>query len=805
MSNTKLSLIAGTALVLSLGVSAGGAYAADAAASKTVGVEELVITAEKRPENIQDVPMSVSAFSGDTIVKNNIANVAELTRFTPSVTIQSSTNNRNSSISMRNVGTSGTNPGTDQDVGIFIDGVYVQVAGPVFSELADISTVEILRGPQGTLYGRNTPVGAINVTTKAPTQQFEASNIVQVGNYGRGKISGVIGGGLADNLAGRLSYWQDKTSGDIKNIYNGEWVNADLKAGARGKLRWTPDAETTVDLTAYYSHSRTNGNNAVQVNPLGPGGIVFGYNPTPTSLATSPFVIAQTATNPTHPYVVPGKFKVDSEDGAGDVTNMYGISGQVTRGLPQINANVTDILSYSSYYDHAPNQGPGGLPLDIATNEQIDQIYSTSNELRISSDKKQFVDYVAGLYYYHSTLTYQAITTSGTQGNRLVPAATGGGGKIAFGNRQTLIYKQPITSYAVFGQATFNITDKFRVTAGGRYSDDKKSGNIVATLSNITGAAISPVFAANAGGGGALSGKREDKGKTWSLGAQYDVASGVMAYVTSGSGYKDGGFNSRSAIIQPFTFNPETSITYEAGVKTTLLDHRLLLNADVFQMIVHDYQQSVQLQTGTGFAIGNAGNFRNSGFEMDAQAVPIDQLSITASASYVDSKITGGADRLNCDATYPFAGSTPPATSGQFTDATKKFCNFNGLSLSYAPKYRASLNARWEQPLGATDMRWFVQADVSYQSSEYMDPSLDPRALQAAYSIYDASFGLSGKDNKWRLSVWGKNLGNKMYFLAEASQTQGAFISGGGTAAANGFIGWMGHPLTWGLELDYKW
>ena len=118
---------------------------------------------------------------------------------------------------------------------------------------------------------------------------------------------------------------------------------------------------------------------------------------------------------------------------------MYGISGQVTRGLPQINANVTDILSYSSYYDHAPNQGPGGLPLDIATNEQIDQIYSTSNELRISSDKKQFVDYVAGLYYYHSTLTYQAITTSGTQGNRLFPAATGGGGKIAFGNRQTLI------------------------------------------------------------------------------------------------------------------------------------------------------------------------------------------------------------------------------------------------------------------------------------------------------------------------------------------------------------------------------
>ena len=172
MPKTKLSLIAGTALALSLGADIHLAAAAEAdTANKTVGVEELVVTAEKRPENIQDVPMSVSAFSGDSLTRSNIANIADLSRFTPSVSIQSSTNNRNSSITMRNVGTAGTNPGTDQDVGIFIDGVYMQVAGPVYSELTDISTVEILRGPQGTLYGRNTPVGAINITSNAPSIQ----------------------------------------------------------------------------------------------------------------------------------------------------------------------------------------------------------------------------------------------------------------------------------------------------------------------------------------------------------------------------------------------------------------------------------------------------------------------------------------------------------------------------------------------------------------------------------------------------------------------------------------------------------
>lgn len=779
---------------------AGVARAADEAPT----IETVIVTAQKRPENIQDVPMAVSAFSGTTLEKIGITNVAELSRFTPSLSIQSSTNNRTSSIIMRNVGTSGLNPGTDQDVGVFIDGVYVQVAGPVYSELTDVSTVEILRGPQGTLYGRNTPVGAINLTTRAPRQGFEASNIFQVGNFGRWKVSGVIGGGITDNLAGRLSYWEDKSAGDIKNIYNGDWVDAETKEGVRGRLRWTPTDETTVDFIGYYTHSRTNGNNATQVDPLGPGGIVFGYNPKPGSFATSPFVIAQTATNPGHPYVVPGKWEVNSADAASNVTDMYGLSVQVSQNLPQFNMTVTDILAYGSYSDDAPNQAPGGLPLDIATNHQSDKIRSLSNELRIASDNRQFINYVGGIYYYHSNVDYSQVATSGKQGNRVFPATVGGGGKIPYGNRQTLTYDQSIEAYALFGQVTFDFTDRFRITAGGRYSVDKKSGDVSATLSTITGLPVSPVFAAQLGGNGALSGSREDKGRTWTLGAQYDLAPSVMVYVTSGSGYKDGGFNSRSATVQPFTFEPETSLTYEAGIKSTLFDRRLLLNVDVFRMLVHDYQQAVLLQTGTGFAIGNAGNFRTQGIEVDLQAVPISPLSVSASMSYIESKITGGADRLTCDTTYPFAGSAPPPSSGQYSDATHAFCNFNGLTLVNAPKWRASLNLKWEQPIADTNMRWFVQAAASYRSSSYMDSSLDPRSFQAGYTLFDASAGLSGPDDKWRLSIWGKNLSDERYFTTEAAQTQAANVSAGGTKAANGFIGWLGRPRTYGLELSYR-
>lgn len=788
------------------GLALAAPFAASAAdAAKGVGVEELVVTALKRPENVQDVPMSVSAFSGDQLAKANISTVAEVSRFVPSLSIQQSTNNRNSSINLRNVGTSGTNPGTDQDVGVFIDGVYVQVAGPVYSELSDISTVEVLRGPQGTLYGRNTPVGAINITTRAPTSEREAENTVQVGDSSRIKVSGLVGGGIAENLSGRLSYWYNRDNGEFKNIYDGTNTGKDRKAGARARLRWAPSQDTTVDLIGYYSHAKAIGTNAKQVKPLEPGGIVFGYTPTPTTFETSPFVLAQIATNPAHPYQVPGKFEVQAADPSENTTNMYGVSGQVTHGLPQFNARVTDILAFNSYYDHTPNQSPGSLPLSVAVNEQRDKINATSNEFRIASDNKQKVDYVGGVYYYHSTLDYDAITTIEAQSNRVFPATTGGGGKIPAGNRQTLTYHQTINAIALFGQATLNVTDQFRVTGGARWSSDRKSSSISAVLSNITGGPVSPVFSANQGGGGALTGRRKDSDVTWSVGGQYDITESVMAYATAGSGYKDGGFNSRSAVITPYTFDPETSRTWEVGVKSTLFDHKLVLNIDVFNMTVNDYQQSTLTPQGVGFVIGNAGKFRNKGLEIDAQAAPIEHLTLKGSLSYITSRIVSGAEKQTCDTTYPFAGSAPPPSSGQFTDATRAFCNFNGLTLPLAPKIRSSLSARWDQPLGGSGLRWFATGSVNFTGNQYLDPSLDPRSHQQAYALYDGSLGIASERGDWRLSLWGKNLTNREYFVVEAPQTQGANVSGGGTRAVNGFIGWLGQPRTYGVELFHRW
>jgi iron complex outermembrane receptor protein len=729
--------------------------------------------------------------------------VADLAAFVPSLTINQANNNRNSSIIIRDVGTAGTNPGTEADVGVFMDGVFIPVAGPIYGEVTDISTIEVLRGPQGTLYGRNTPVGAININTRAPSDTTEGMVDVQYGNFDQVRIAGYFGGAIADNLDGRVTGWTDSHSGYLKNIYtDGPVWNSD-KYGGRARLRWTPDSDTTVDFISYYSYMSSDGTNGVQVDPLGPGGIVYGYNPVPTSFAKSPFVIAEKATNPSHPYVVPGPWQVDSATPAYDKTTMWGASVNVSRTLP-INATISNLLAYNSYNDFSPNVGPGQLPLDIATNLQADKIGSVSDELRLVSGDKRFIDYVTGLYFFHDDLQYAAQLTIDSGANRNYPAAQGGPGGTHVGDQNNTNFHQGTTAFAPYGQATMNISDDFRLIGGLRYSYDHKNSSITSIKVNVAGNTVSGPFIFTQGPNASLTGRLTNRSLTWMYGAQYDIRQDVMAYFTASSGFKDGGFNSRSASVTPYAFNPETSLNYEIGLKSTWFDNRLLLNLDVFRTLVYDYQQSTLLPIGTGFAIGNAGNFRNQGVELDAQAQPIDELSLNASGSYIDSVITGGAENLTCDNTYPFQGSAPPSSSGPYSDATHKFCNFNGLTLPFAPKWHWSVGGKWEQNWMQSQYSWYVSADLSGQSSSYLDPSLDPRALQKGYALFDASIGFEPNAGNWKIDFWGKNLANKRYFTTMAPQTQAAQVSGGGTAPANGFIGWLAQPRTFGVEASYK-
>src|SRR6185312_4810911 len=219
----RLSFRLGVSVIaLSAGMSISAANAQTAPVTPEIqdtgAIETVVVTAEKRSENVQDVGMSISAFSGDQLENRGITSMTDLAKFVPGLNILQTNNNRNSTIQIRGIGTAGSNPGIEPDVGVFVDGVYMAAAGSIQQNLLDISTVEVLRGPQGTLYGRNTPVGAVNINTRAPTQQTEGMLDVEVGNYGERRAAGYIGGGLSDDVAGRLSLWTSSRSGYKKTL-----------------------------------------------------------------------------------------------------------------------------------------------------------------------------------------------------------------------------------------------------------------------------------------------------------------------------------------------------------------------------------------------------------------------------------------------------------------------------------------------------------------------------------------------------------------------------------------------------------
>lgn len=735
-------------------------------------VETLIVTATKRPEDIQDVPMSVSAIGGDYLERRGSTNVSDVTAFLPSVAITQSNNNRNSTVLIRGIGTSGTNPGIESSVGIFVDGVYMPAAGPIQANILDVSTIEVLRGPQGTLYGRNTPVGAINITTRTPTQTPETMLDLKLGNYSDRQFSGYVGGGLTPNLAGRLSFWATDRGGYETNLFTGDHVNDSAQMGARGRLRWTPDDTVDVNLIAYALRIDAHCCIADQINPTAPNGI-----------ATPGFLAAAAATG--HPFrnFTSGDHIVDDNLTPKDVTVIGGMSVQADKTLAS-GHDLTSITAYNHYDDDIRVLAADMLPQDTGYVPQRLRTESYSEELRIASPSKARLEYIAGLYGFYETQRYDNTTTAGEDANRVFA----GGRTISAGEQQQFWFRQHTHSLAGFGQATWHATDALRFTGGLRYSYDKKAAYLASDDNAIAGPQFRGIFPVNIVGD--LS--RHETKLTWSAGAQYDFAPHVMGYVIAATGYKTGGFNARSAPVgTPVEFNAENSLTYEAGVKSSLFERRLILNADVYRMTLKGFQDSaLNPLTGIGFIVGNAGDRRVQGLESDFQWRATSELSFNGSLSYMDGEFT------NYPAGQCYSGKTPNGSK-------PNTCNYNGLTPAYNPKWRWGLAAQWDHDLGG-DLALFANADVSYVDDQYLDPTLDPRALQKAYTLVGARLGLQSHRRGWRLSAYGRNLTNESYYITDAPQPLAALISGGGTSTPQGFVGWYGAPRTYGVELSVR-
>lgn len=496
-----------------------------------------MVTAQKRVESVQDVPLSITAVSGREMEAARVVNFRELSAIVPSLRMEGTNNTRNTTVSLRGIGNSGNNPGIEYSVGVFLDGVYLPGLSVLQGDLVDIQAVEVLRGPQGTLYGRNTPVGAINIVTREPQSTPEAMLSAGVGNYDQIYAKGYVGGGLGEDLAARASFWARSREGFAYNLATREWVNDMEGEGARLRLLWRPSDDLKVNFIGYYSDVRSHGGVADAINPTGPGGV-----------ATPGFLAATAALGYDFQNFTSGDFVVQADDVTNDRARSYGLS---VTGQFELSGghSLTSITAWDVNIGSADPYSADALPQKVATLIERGEINSYSEELRLASPVGGFFEYIAGLYLYRQTYDFWSTVTVGPDANRLfpLPAALGGPQHFNPGDAMRSEADLKTTSTALFSTARFNLSERWRVSAGARYVWEEKEGVINHTNSPGTNAAFQALFGPNPIG----DVSRSEEKFTWLLSTQYDLTPDVMVFASVSTGYKAGGFNARRQRPRP--------------------------------------------------------------------------------------------------------------------------------------------------------------------------------------------------------------------------------------------------------------
>ncbi|MDR3510576.1 MAG: TonB-dependent receptor [Caulobacteraceae bacterium] len=743
------------------GAGVGSAAAGDAA------VEEIVVTARHRSEDSQKVPAALAVVGGQFLARTNTTNIAQVAQFVPSMQF-SFVNARNANINIRGLGNNIglASDGIDPGVGFYVDQVYYDRPATATFDLVDIDHVEVLRGPQGTLFGKNSTAGAIAITTSSPTTTPKATAEISGGNYGyfqaKASISGPI---VGDILSARLSVATTTREGLLTNVGDGgNRVNAYRNQTYRGQILYTPTADFKLRVIADYSKQDTNCCDLVLAGivtpPNGKNFVAyaehFGYTP-----VVNPFS-RQADTN--------SQIQARQETG--------GISAEADWSLPK--ATLTSITAWR-FWNWWPANDSDYTPLSILTRSQNgDYQNQFSQEFRIASSGSNLIDYVGGLYFFREQINAVGEQQYGNAATYflLSPALPS-----LVANGYTLNYTGSFdtTSVAAFGQATWHVTSRLNLTGGLRYTYDHKDGRFNQVASG--GTPLTGVLAGYAKYRAALGSSTafsvtDNKGDLSGLAnVSYQVTDDVLGYVNYARGYKSGGLNLTQLPtgVNPVVA-PESIDSVEAGLKTRLFDRRVTLNADVFWEKDENYQANIYDTTYAKQYLSNVPEVRSEGVEVDVQAQPTEHLSLYGSGTWDD-------------AVY---AKYPKAPCG-LEKITQGVCNLSGAALAGVPRWSASAGGEYDYPLalGARETEAYVGVDYTFRSSVYSSATDSIYSKLPSLSLVNARLGVRAADQRWDAYLWAKNLGNVKYFT---------FISAGAGNTGQ-LVAQLGDPQTWGATL----
>ena len=763
-------------------------------------LEEVVVTAQKRAESLQDVPISVTAIQGDKLQSAGIPNMSAMADNVPNLFISDAAVNTN--IFMRGMG-SGNNQAFEQSVGMYIDGVYMGRGRQYRSPFVDIERVEVLRGPQGTLFGKNTVAGAINVTTASPDagEDFNGSIAVTAEQNG-GKIAeGYVSGAVTDTFALRFGGKLRETDGYLKNQFLGTDEPSLDETMYRLTAVWQPT--DNLDVNFKYSHSDYDRVGAPSTAKL----FLDAAGRARDVPNASDFAgIAYAAMDNFFPDFVAAtqtEFTTYKDNNLG----FDGNTAQIGRN-PEMSQNETDNLvlkvdwdldgmlftsiTGSSSYESLDGVDVDWLPLQFISRDDDQEFEQFSQEFRITSPGGEFFDYVAGLYYEKSNLEFDRRVDLDTNLGGLTPQLIGvdnlfillsGGQYSANQSARNHLYSLDSNSWAAFGQGTFNLSDSLRVTVGLRYTEENKDVETSQFLSDdntgLSTASMNPflttIWAQNFN---SYNYKYKEKRATdkWlpSLNVQWDVLEDTMLYFSFTQGFKSGGFTGaddgepagyvagqapnpvQMVFTDPadeFEFQDEEVDAFEIGGKHTLLDGGMTLNWAAFYTEYDNLQVSVF--KGVGFGVTNAASTIVQGVEIDLNWQATDDLRLGASGGWLDAEFEKYPD-APCTAIQLDVDQACGTPAG-FTDN-----DLSGQETTYAPEYTASLFFDYITDVGSNGVEFFVGGELNYSDEFSSAGDNDPLDRIDSYSKTNLRLGLRGKD--WEVMAFGRNIFDEEVF-----------------------------------------
>jgi iron complex outermembrane receptor protein len=701
-------------------------------------IQTVLVSTRRRVESSQSVPTPMTVLNGDELEANRVYRAQDLQQLLPSTTINY-VHARQMSFAVRGLGNNPASDGLEGSVGLYLDNVYLARPGMAAFDALDIEQLELLRGPQGTLFGKNTTAGVVNISSRKPTQNVESQAEISAGSFGyvQGKL--VLNRPVTDDLAARLSVYRTQDDGYIRNRYNGTRVQGGLRQGLRAQALYEPGKDFSLRVIADYNEEDSNN-----------GTLIF-YN----AGATGKY-LAQAALVGGHPVTNPEDRAVNLDNGSHVNVHQGGVSAEANWNL----ANASRITSISAwrYWNFVPHNDDGlDVPVTLNVGQSAKHRQFTQ-ELRWASAPGA-VDTVAGAYYYYQELENNAFTVNGPLADRFNGNPVGAWNDVTSNSPGTL----RVNSYALFGQATWHATDRWDLTAGLRGTYEDKRVRVIRYAPVGPTVAGPALTVRNARYGAYDSGPLalHQSSPSALLSAGYKAWDDVLLYASLSHGEKSGGINLQvpgAAGAASLLVGAERANAAELGVKSTLLNRRLQLNANLFATVVHGYQSNAYDPTTRTSYLTNAGDVRTRGIELEALAIPVRTLHIQANVSFNDPRYL----------TYKNAPCAPEVNAVS--------CDLSGRdALVNAPRRTANIGARWEHPLDDT-WRAYVNGNVSYRSSTYGTLDASKYSRIPAYGLANLSAGVrSNGEHAWDVQLWARNLFDRQYYTSMWNGTFGSY------------------------------